>query len=73
MFIPRKVIDRYELDVDLDDRGLSIRGTLPWPPSVAKHLDEITTALEFTGREQDDLGEHIANVRLWSLLKRHAE
>lgn len=69
MYVEIKKLERRGIKVQLKDGFLSVFGTKPLPQSTQDHVDAITSDMDFSGRERDELMDHVANTSIWSTLK----
>lgn len=70
MFLYRKSLEEAGLAVEVTDEAISIHGTQPMPSRVHAAVDAIAQKMGWTPREHDDLVNHIADITVWSILKK---
>lgn len=73
MYFLKRELEAAGLEVDVTDDAISIRGTQPFPTIVDRGLTKITEGMNLTAREHDDLRDHVANISVWSILKKLAD
>lgn len=69
MFITRIALEDAQLEVTLDEHGLSVQGSKPMPEQVRKNCKHIVSQLGYTPQEHDELINYVANVTVWRTLK----
>ena len=69
MYITRQALENAQLEVNLDDAGLSIQGREPLPPEATRNVDKIAKQLAYTPQEHDALMDYVVSVTVWRVLK----
>lgn len=72
MFFVKQELEAAGLQWHVTDDVISITGSQPFPTQVDRALKKITEDLHLTPREDDELRDHVANITVWSILRKIA-
>lgn len=72
MFFVKQELEAAGLHWEVTDEVIVITGSQPFPTQVDRALKKITEELHLTAREHDELQDHVANLTVWSILRKIA-
>lgn len=70
MYLNLREAEAAGLVVEVTDEAISIHGSQPFPTSVDRGLEKVGDGMRLTPRERDDLRDHVADITIWSILKK---